>query len=91
MKPTDVCPDGPFEVDVKIHITDGNNTGVITVGLASGIIPTADKFHAALAEARAAAKAAGMRLMDRHEFITDMLNDGPIAVPGSKQFAELKE
>lgn len=87
MSGSQVALDGPFEVEVKVHITDGSNTGVVTVGLANGTIPTKENILDAVKQAKKAATDAEMRLMDRHEFVCEMLGAGRVAVPGPKVFA----
>lgn len=83
---TDVATEGPFEVDVKVHITNGDQAGVVTVGMAKGETPTREQIRNAVTEAEKAAKAQGFRLMDRHEFIIEQMGVGRMAVPGPKTF-----
>jgi hypothetical protein len=83
---TTICPDGPFEVDVIVYITDGVNTGKVKVGLAKGKLPTATNITLAIEEAKKAAKECEMRLMNRHEFMKELLGVGSVAVPGPVEF-----
>lgn len=87
LKNADVCLDGPFEVELKIHITnDDGEAGEVTYKLGAGTVPTQAAITKALQEAEALAKEHGRRLMNRHEFIEEMLGAGPVAVPGPKEF-----
>lgn len=81
-----VAPDGPFEIDVKVHITDGERTGVVTVGMARGTVPTREQIGLAIEQASAVAEEQDMRTMDRHEFIQEIMGAGRIAVRGPKEF-----
>lgn len=87
MSKDDICLDGPFEVDVKVHITNGKQNGVVTVGLAKGTRPTAEAVKNAVLQAASAAQQQGYRLMNRHEFITELLDVGArVAIPGPETF-----
>lgn len=85
MKDT-VCADGPFVVEMKVAITNGENVGFVTYTLAPGKIPTTEAIKEGIVKSEEAAKEQGYRLMDRHEFIADQMGVGDIAIPGPKTF-----
>lgn len=83
---SDSCPHGPFELEMKVSITNGKEIGSIAYTLPTGAVPTDALIKEALAVCVKKAGEYGYRLMDRHEFIADQLSLGGIAVPGPKTF-----
>ncbi len=82
-----ICSEGPFEIEMKVGITDGERTGTITFGLGHGKTPSPEEIQAGLIDCAKAAAAQGFRLMDRREFVQEAMGFGGIAVPGPRSFA----
>jgi hypothetical protein len=84
----DICQNGPFQVELKVHITDGERNGVANYELPKGTFPTSDDIRKALTEVETQIKSMGdFRLMNRAEFIRDVLDlPGDVVVPGSTEF-----
>jgi len=66
---------GPYETEITVHITDGNNEGKITVGLSLATLPTQEDIDEALAKAKATAEDNGFRLMSKSEFFNTMMRE----------------
>lgn len=82
---------GPVEIDIKVHITDGTNTGVVTVSVGRGKFPTNEQIQAAIADAEEAAsgKTPGFRLMTKREFWDHLCQEkfgGLFAMPGGEEW-----
>lgn len=85
MSVSDDFIEGPFEVELKVSITDGERTGTVTYGMSKAETPTSTDIQNALeACARDAAKQ-GFRLMDRAEFLSEMVG-ARVVIPGPKVF-----
>lgn len=64
-------PNGPVEVELKVHITNGERSGVATIGMGFGSFPTPKRIAERLEkfEKEELAKAApGYRMMTAPEF-----------------------
>lgn len=62
---------GPFEIEVKVHIELGSNNGVVTYSMPAGTYPTRDSVEKAVAAALKGAKdqlGDEVRLLGREEF-----------------------
>lgn len=84
------CTIGPYELEMKVGITNGEQTGTITVGLGHGEVPTEEKIREQIAKAEEAAKANGFRLMNRHEYLQEQILGSVgerVAIPGPKEFS----
>lgn len=69
---------GPFEIDVKVRIAAGENTGIVTYSLPVGIYPTRENVEAAVAAALTGAKESlgdQVRLLTREEFQHEILTE----------------
>lgn len=69
---------GPFEIDVKVHIAVGESRGVVTYTLPVGIYPTREAVETAVAAAlEGARKQLGeeVRLLTRPEFQDEILTE----------------
>lgn len=89
-----IAMDGPFEIEVKVHFTDGNGQdGAVTFTLPKGTIPAKEAIDNAIKESALAAKGHGLRLMTREEVMSNWLaSPVPVAVPGPKDWtAEQKK
>lgn len=69
---------GPFEVELKIRMTDGESEGVATYNLPAGKYPSKQTIQEALDEALKKAQGelgADWRLQTRHEFENAVISD----------------
>lgn len=83
--------DGPFQVEIKVHVTDGKGEqeGTVTYAMPPGHIPTEAEFAPAIQKALdGAIKASpGMRLKTRAEFVQDALGiPVRVAIPGPQDW-----
>jgi hypothetical protein len=89
---------GPVDVELKVHITDGKQRGVATIGMGHGQYPTPEALRQRVAEFARDEIPEGFRLMTKREF-WDVLfppyyaddEDGGLtpqrfAMPGSEDF-----
>lgn len=69
---------GPFEIDLKIRLTDGERSAIVTYGLPVGVYPSKEDIQKAMAEALEKAKAEvgdDWRLQNRNEFENEVISD----------------
>lgn len=69
---------GPFEVELKIHLTEGEQVAVVTYSLPVGVYPTKDDIQKAIdASVETTKKQAGkeFRLETRNEFENEILSE----------------
>lgn len=66
---------GPYETEIRVHITDGTNEGQITINLTMGNPPTKEEINECLSKAKETAEEAGFRLMTKPEFFNTMMRD----------------
>lgn len=90
MSKQQVCMDGPFEIELKVQITNGEGQdGAITYTLPKGTMPTKDSIDAAIKTCSKTAQEHGMRLMTREEAMQGWLASPiPVAIPGPKRWTE---
>jgi hypothetical protein len=84
--PKTLCIEGPFEIEMKVGITNDEQSGTVTFSFGHGKMPTADNVQAAIAECSKQAAAQGFRLMDRHEYMQDQLGLAGVVIPGPRKF-----
>lgn len=88
--PASVAPDGPFEIEIKLHVKTGDNVGIATAVMPAGEFPTAETVTRVI---RAAQKQLGPDyvLMGRHDFLNELLAESTlgvrVAVPGPDSFS----
>ena len=58
---------GPIEVEVKVAITNGEDTGVATLGLGKGAYPNEDEIRKAVSDLEKELPE-GFRLMNKREY-----------------------
>lgn len=84
----DMTMRGPFEIELKVHITDEDGRqGKVTYSLPLAEFPTEEKIRSALDEAAKAVEDQGFRLMTKPEFINTLMSEKfgtteNFAVPG---------
>lgn len=69
---------GPFEIDIKVRLTDGERSAISTYSMPVGIYPTKETIKEALAASLAETKkqvGPEWRLQNRHEFENDVISD----------------
>lgn len=69
---------GPFEIDLKIHIECGENYGTIRYALTAGKYPAREEIEKAIEVAMVEAKkqfGEGVRLMGREEFTNVLIQE----------------
>lgn len=59
---------GPVEVELKVNITDGEMSGVATIGLGKGKYPTDAELREAVAKFERESMPDGFRLMTKREW-----------------------
>lgn len=66
---------GPFEIEVKVRLTNGENTAIVTGSMAVGMVPTKEDLASIIAKASEACKQAGdgYRLQTRPEFENEII------------------
>jgi hypothetical protein len=85
---------GPYEVDIKVHVTNDDGTdGVVTIGASMAEPPDEENIKRALTEAEKTVSAQGFRLMNKKEFFNKMMQErlgaeGPWACPGGNEWDE---
>lgn len=80
---------GPVEVELKIHITDGEMAGVATVGMGVGKFPTEQDLRDRVEKFAAKEMPDGFRLMDKQTYwgYVSVENFGiRTACPGGDEF-----
>lgn len=82
---------GPYETDVRVHITDGEREGQITISLSLGEEPTLEQINECVEKAKATAAEAGFRLMTKPEFFNVMMRERlgateNFACPGNEEW-----
>jgi hypothetical protein len=69
---------GPFEIELKIRLTDGERSAMSTYSLPVGIYPTKDAIEKAVAASLAETKkqlGKDWRLQNRHEFENEIISE----------------
>jgi hypothetical protein len=69
---------GPFEIELKIHLTDGERVAVAAYELPVGVYPTKEDIQKAIATSLAKTQSEfgnDFRLETRHEFENEILSD----------------
>jgi hypothetical protein len=69
---------GPFEIELKVFITDGEQQGQVTYTLPSGLYPTVEMIRSALATSEQKAKeavGADFRLFSKREFFDHLIRE----------------
>ncbi len=82
--PRKMCIEGPFEMEMKVAITNDEQSGTVTFGFGHGKTPTAEEVQEGLVVCAKQAARQGFRLMDRREYMQEQL--GPIHIPGPRTF-----
>lgn len=59
---------GPIEVELKVHITDGEMNGVVTIGFGNGRFPTETNLREAVVKFERDSMPDGFRLMTKSEW-----------------------
>lgn len=82
---------GPYETEIIVHVTDGEHTGKITLGLTLSEPPTQAHIYECLAKAKTTAEANGLRLMNKKEFFNSILRERTgatetYAIPGGNEW-----
>lgn len=80
---------GPVEVELKIHITDGEMCGVATVGMGVGKYPPEAEMRARVEKFAAEDMPEGFRLMDKREYWDYVCREQfgtRFALPGGEEF-----
>ena len=80
---------GPVEIELKVHITDGEMSGVATVGMGVGKFPTAEELRERVAKFAAEDMPEGFRLMDKREYWDYVCREQfgtRFALPGGEEF-----
>lgn len=79
---------GPVEIELKVYITDGEMSGVATVGM-GGKFPTAEELRERVAKFAAEDMPEGFRLMDKREYWDYVCREQfgtRFALPGGEEF-----
>jgi hypothetical protein len=69
---------GPFELDLKVRLTDGERSAVVTYTMPVGQYPTQEKIQEAMKAALEKAQeevGPDWRLQNRHEFENEVISD----------------
>jgi hypothetical protein len=86
---------GPFETNIIVHVTDGENTAMVT-WVKSGLMAGADNYQEALNDAvRAVRRSQGdqWRLMSKREYFDGVISEKmgaagmKLALPGGKEWS----
>lgn len=80
---------GPVEVELKVHITDGKMSGVATVVMGIGKYPTAEELRERVAKFAEDEMPEGFRLMDKREYWDYVCREQfgtRFALPGGEEF-----
>lgn len=59
---------GPVEIELKVHVTDGKRNGVATIGMGVGQYPEASSFRERVQRFERDEMPEGFRLMTKREF-----------------------
>ncbi len=82
---------GPFELEAKIHVTNGERFAVATCGLGAGTIPTGEELSERLVRAEKEIKEQlgdGWRLCTKREFFIEMTGSNiKVAMPGGEDWS----
>jgi hypothetical protein len=84
---------GPFEIEMKVHLTDGKRGAIATLSFASGVYPSREVMNTRLNEV-ASEVGNGFRLMTKKEFFNDQIAErngfsglgAKFATPGKEDF-----
>jgi predicted RNase H-like HicB family nuclease len=85
----------PIIIEVKIHLTDGNQTAVASIEMPKGVYPTASSFQELMdrtVETLLKETPEGFRLMNKKEFWNYLLSEKTgvsglsMATPGNPEF-----
>jgi hypothetical protein len=89
---------GPVEVELKVYITDGMRTGVVTIGMGKGRYPSEADLRKRIEAFAADQMPDGFSLMNKRQFWDELVppiptdddEDGPglmrFAMPGGDDF-----
>jgi hypothetical protein len=82
---------GPYEIDIIAHITNGEVAGEVTMSLSMGEPPTQSKIDECLERANGMVEEQGFRLMNKSEFFNAMMQKrldvkGRFACPGTEEW-----
>lgn len=85
---------GPFDVELKILVTDGEQVAQATYSMPSGMFPTVDGIKAAMGEVESQVKKTighGFRLCTKREFFDNLIRERTgsperFAMPGSDEW-----
>lgn len=80
---------GPIEVELKVHITDGEVSGEATIGCGRGKYPTAEEVRARVKRFADEQMPEGFRLMTKREYwdaICAREYGDRFAMPGDEDF-----
>lgn len=69
---------GPYEVELKIRLTDGERSAAVTYTMPVGVIPTKESIQKALDEALAETRKQvgdNWRLQNREEFENEVISE----------------
>lgn len=69
---------GPFELELKVRLTDGEQSAIVTYTLPVGVYPTKEKIQEAMTASLAKAQdqvGPNWRLQNRHEFENEVISD----------------
>lgn len=86
---SDITLQGPVEVELKVHITDGEVSGVATIGMGKGYFPTEQQLRDRVVKFQAEEMPEGFRLMDKREFwdfICMETAGATFALPGGPEY-----
>lgn len=82
---------GPVEIEMKVHITNGESIGIATVGMGVGNYPTSKELRERVAKFAKADMPDGFRLMEKREYWDYVCREqfGTVfALPGGDEFDE---
>lgn len=68
---------GPFELELKVHLTDGERSAIVTYSLPVGVYPTKEDIQKAMAETLDKVKAevgGKWRFQTRNEFENEIIS-----------------
>lgn len=82
---------GPYTITIQVRITDGENTGKVTIDMPIGRPPTEEEINACVKEAEESVKDQGFRLMDKVEFFNAVFQERTgttefFAIPGGNEW-----
>lgn len=66
---------GPYETELRVHVTNGKKNGCATVNLTCGEPPTKEQVKECLLVAEESVKESGYRLMNKREFFNAMTRE----------------